>query len=183
LIIPLQLSSGKTFLKIMHPQLSVISVGVDLLNIGLQMQLRTRNAIILGKSRNLEFGRNHNTRNKTQVIKIQPCHFQIFHSIQTVFKLLVLVIFIRVLAIIRAFFSLFLRLTLIFFMSLDTPLILETSFRELYSANHFRTNNLLLLVDELLQIFLALEQTGEHLLKLSILNLEILYSLFKSHCC
>src|ERR1051325_4354557 len=194
LIIPLQLSSGKTFLKIMHPQLSVISVGVDLLNIGLQMQLRTRNAIILGKSRNLEFGRNHNTRNKTQVIKIQPCHFQIFHSIQTVYKLLVLVIFIRVLAIVRTLLSLFLRLTLIFFMSLDTPLILDTSFRELYSANHFRTafvasahvektHDLLLIVDELFQIFLALDQASEHLLKLSILSLEIFDSLFESHCC
>src|ERR1051325_9745697 len=194
LIIPLQLSSGQTLLEIVHPQLSVISVGVDLLNIGLQMQLWTRNAIILGKSRNLELGRNHNTRNKTQVIKIQPCHFQIFHGIQTVFKLLVLVIFIRVLAIVRTLLSLFPRLTLIFFISLDTPLILETPLRELYSANHFRTpfvasthvektHNLLLLVDELLQILLALDQAGEHLLKLSILSLKIFDSLFKSHFC
>src|ERR1043165_135831 len=194
MIIPLQFSSGQTFLKIMHPQLSVISVGVDLLNVGLQMQLRTRNAIILGKSRNLEFGRNHNTRNKTEVVKIQPCHFQIFHSIQTVFKLLVLVIFIRVLAIVRTLLSLFLRLMLIFFISLDTPLILDTSIRELYSTDHFwttfvasthveKTHDLLLLVDELLQTFLALDQASEHLLKLSILSLKIFDSLFKSHCC
>src|ERR1043165_2717750 len=178
----------------MHPQLSVISVGVDLLNIGLQMQFWTRNAIILGKSRNFELGRNHNTRNKTQVIKIQPCHFQIFHSIQSVFKLLVLVIFIRVLAIVRTFLSPLLRLTLIFFISLDTPLILDTIFRELNPTDHFRTtfvasthvektHNLLLSVDELLQIFLALDQASEHLLKLSILNLEIFDSLFESHFC
>src|ERR1051325_2735025 len=158
------------------------------------MQLRTRNAIILGKGWNLELWRNHNTRNKTQVIKIQPCHLQVFHSIQTVFKLLVLVIFIRVLAIVRTFFSLFLRLTLIFFVSFDTPLILDTIFRELNPTDHFRTtfvtsahveetHNLLLLVDELLQIFLALDQASEHLLKLSILCLEIFDSLFKSHCC
>src|ERR1043165_9134549 len=194
MIIPLQFSSGQTFLKIMHPQLSVISVGVDLLNIRLQVQLRTRNAIILGKSRNLEFGRNHHTRNKTQIIKIQPGHFQIFHSIQTVFKLLVLVIFIRVLAIVRTLLSLFLRLTLIFFMSLDTPLILVTSFRELYSANHLgttfvasthveKTHDFLLLVDEIFQIFLALDQTSEHLLKLSILSFKIFDSLFESHFC
>src|ERR1043165_4916163 len=195
MIIPLQLSSGQTLLKIMHPQFFVISVGVDLLNIGLQMQLQTRNAIILGKSRDLEFGRNHHTRNKTQVIKIKPGHLQIFHSIQTVFKLLVLVIFIRILVIIIVIFSFFLRLTLTaFFMSFDTPLILDTSFRELYPTNHFRTsfvpsthventNNLLLSVDELLQIFLALDQAGEHLLKLSILSLEIFDSLFKSHFC
>src|ERR1043165_5753338 len=193
LVIPLQLSSGQTLLKIMHPQLSVISVGVDLLNIGLQMQLRTRNAIILSKGRNFELRRNHNTRNKTQIIKIQPGHFQIFLSIQTVFELLVLVIFIRVLAIVRTLLSLFLRLTLTaFFMSFDTPFVLDTSFRELYPTNHFRTtfvtsahvektHNLLLLVDELLQIFLALDQVGEHLLELSILSLEIFDSLFESH--
>src|ERR1051325_2382986 len=128
LIIPLQLSSGQTLLKIVHPQLSVISVGVDLLNIGFQMQLWTRNTIILGKSRNLEFGRNHHTKNKTQVIKIQPGHFQIFHSIQTVFKLLVFVIFIRVLVIIIMIFSVFLRLTLVVFVALNTPLSLDTSF-------------------------------------------------------
>src|ERR1051325_697424 len=178
----------------MHPQLSVISVGVNLLNIGLQMQLRTRNAIILGKSRNFELGRNHHTRNKTQVIKIQPGHFQILHSIQTVFKLLVLVIFIRVLAIVRAIFFFFLGLTLVVFAALDTSLILDTSFRELYPTNPFgttfvasahveNTNKLLLSADELLQLFLALDQTGEHLLKLSILNLEILDRLFKSHFC
>src|ERR1051325_6007486 len=159
------------------------------------MQLRTRNAIILGKSRNFEFGRNHNTRNKTQVIKIQPGHFQIFYSIQTAFKLLVLVIFIRVLAIVRAILSLFLRLTLVAFaITLVTPLILDASFRELYPTNHFRTtfvasahvektHNLLLSVDELLQIFLALDQASEHLLKLSILSLKIFDSLFKSHFC
>ena len=101
---------------------------MDLLNIGLQMQLRTRDAIILGKSRNFELGRNHNTRNKTQIIKIQPGHFQIFHSIQTVFKLLVLVIFIRVLVIIIVFFFL-LRLTLVVFVALDTPLSLDTVIR------------------------------------------------------
>src|ERR1051325_1459170 len=169
-------------------------MGVDLLNIGLQMQLRTRNAIILGKGRNFELRRNHNTRDETQIIKIQPGHFQIFHSIQTVFKLLVLVIFIRVLAIVRAILSFFLRLTLVIFIALDTPLILDTSFRELYPANPFRTtfvasahvektNNLLLSVDELLQILLALDQAGEHLLKLSILSLEIFDGLFKSHFC
>src|ERR1044072_2506461 len=164
------------------------------------MQLRTRNAIILGKGRNFELGRNHNTRNKTQIIKVQPGHFQVFHSIQTVFKLLVLVIFIRVLAIVRTFLSPFLRLTLIFFISLDTLIILDTAFildtvfRELNPTDHFRTtfltsahvektNNLLLSVDELLQIFLALDQTSEHLLKLSILSLKIFDSLFKSHFC
>src|ERR1051325_6218136 len=103
------------------------------------MQLRTRNAIILGKGWNLELWRNHNTRNKTQVIKIQPGHFQIFYSIQTVFELLVLVIFIRVLVVVRTFLSLFLRLTLIFFISLDTPLLLDTIFRELNPTDHFRT--------------------------------------------
>src|ERR1051325_3905858 len=201
MIIPLQLSPGQTLLKVMHPQLSVISVGVNLLNIGLQVQLRTGNAIILGKGRNLEFGRNHNTRNKTQVIKIQPGHFQILHSIQTVFKLLVLVIFIRVLAIVRMFLSPFLRLTLTSFaitlvtsFILDTAFILNTVFRELNPTDHFRTtfvtsahvektNNLLLSVDELLQIFLALDQASQHLLKLSILSLKIFDSLFKSHCC
>src|ERR1044072_7137339 len=179
----------------MHPQLSVISVGVDLLNIGLQVQLRTRDAIIFGKGRNFELGRNHNTWNKTQVIKVQPGHFQIFHNIQTVFKLLVLVIFIRVLAIVRTFFSLSLRLTLVAFaITLDTPFILDTVFRELNLTDHFRTTfvtsarvektyNLLLSVDELLQIFLALDQASEHLLKLSILNLESFDSLFEIHFC
>src|ERR1051325_7723775 len=124
----------------MHPQLSVISVGIDLLNIGLQMQLRTRNAIILGKSRNLELGRNYNTRNKTQIIKIQPRHFQIFHSIQTVFKLLVLVIFIRVWAMLVLIISPFLRLTLAAFaITLGTPLVLDTVFREFNPTDHFRT--------------------------------------------
>src|ERR1051325_5341597 len=195
MIIPLQLSPGQTLLKIMHPQLSVISVGTDLLNIGLQMQLRTRNAIILGKSRNFELRRNHNTRNKTQVIKIQPGHFQIFYSIQAVLKLFVLVIFIRVLAMIVLIISPFLRLTLAAFaITLGTPLILDTVFREFNLTDYFRTtfvasahveetHNLLLFVDELLQIFLALDQTSEHLLKLSILNLEIFDSLFESHFC
>src|ERR1044072_6731215 len=124
----------------MHPQLSVISVGVDLLNIGLQMQLWTRNAIILGKSWNFELVRNHHTRNKTQIIKIQPGHLQVFHSIQTVFKLFVLVIFMRVLVMIIVIFSFFLKHTLTaFFIALDTPLSLDTSFGELYPADHFRT--------------------------------------------
>src|ERR1051325_10143994 len=130
----------------MHPQLSVINVGIDLLNIGLQMQLWTRGAIVFGKGRNLELGRNHNTRNKTRVIKIQPGHFQILHSIQTVFELLVLVIFIRVLVIVRTFFSPSLRLTLVAFtITLDTPFILDTAFildtvfRELNPTDHFRT--------------------------------------------
>src|ERR1051325_3394946 len=140
LIIPLQLSSGQTLLKIVHPQLSVISVGIDLLNIGLQMQLWTRNAIILGKSRNFELRRNHNTRDKTQIIKIHPGHFQIFHSIQTVFKLLVLVIFIRVLAMIVLFISPFLRLTLAAFaITLVTPFILDTVLKEFNPTDHFRT--------------------------------------------
>src|ERR1051325_2590133 len=129
MIIPFQLSPGQTLLKIMHPQLSVISVGVDLLNIGLQMQLRTRNAIILGKGRNFELRRNHNTRNETQIIKIQ-----------TVFKLLVLVIFIRVLAMIVLIISPFFRLTLAAFaITLGTPLILDTVFREFHPTDHFRT--------------------------------------------
>src|ERR1043165_7088985 len=113
----------------MNPQLSVISVGVNLLNIGLQMQLWTRNAIILGKSRNFELRRNHNTRDKTQIIKIQPGHLQVFYSIQTVFKLLVLVIFIRVLAMIVLIVSPFLRLTLTAFaITLVTSFILDTAF-------------------------------------------------------
>src|ERR1051325_9824159 len=123
----------------MHPQLSVIGVGVDLLNIRLQMQLWTRNAIILGKSRNFKLGRNHKTRNKTRIIKIQPGHFQIFHSIQTVFKLLVLVTFIRVLAIVRTLLSFFLRLTLVIFITLDTPLSFGTSFGELNPTDSFGT--------------------------------------------
>src|ERR1051325_2671424 len=104
-----------------------------------------------------------NTRNKTQIIKIQPGHLQVFHSIQMVFKLLVLVIFIKVLAIVRTLLSLFLRLTLVFFMSLDTPFGLDTSFRELNSTDHFRTtfvtsthvektHDLLLSANEFLQI-------------------------------
>src|ERR1051325_6404534 len=124
----------------MHPQLSVFSVGVDLLNIGLQMQLRTRHAVILSKSRNFELGRNHNTRNETQIIKIQPGHFQIFYNIQTVFKLLVLVIFIRVLAMIILIISPFLRLTLAAFaITLGTPLILDTILREFNPTDYFRT--------------------------------------------
>src|ERR1043165_8614060 len=62
----------------------------------------------------------------------------------------------------------------------------------LYLADHFRTtfvtsshventNDPLLFVDELLQIFLALDQAGEHLLELSILSLKIFDSLLKSH--
>src|ERR1044072_5512843 len=134
------MSSGQTLLKIVHPQLSVISVGVDLLNIGLPMQLRTRNAIILSKGRNFELGRNHDTRNKTQIIKIQPGHLQVFHSIQTVFKFLVLVIFIRVLAMVVLIVSPFLRLTLAAFaITLGTPLILDTVFREFNSADYFRS--------------------------------------------
>src|ERR1044072_5446711 len=195
MIIPLYRSSGQTLLKIVHPQLSVISVGVNLLNIGLQMQLRTINAIILGEGRNFELRRNHNTRNETQIIKIQPGHFQIFYSIQTVFKLLVLVIFIRVLAMIVLIISPFFRLTpAAFAITLGTPLILDTVFREFNPTDPFRTpfvasahveetHNLLLLVDELLQIFLALDQASEHLLKLSLLTLEIFDSLFESHCC
>src|ERR1044072_7538296 len=104
------------------------------------MQLRTRNAIILGKSRNFELRRNHNARDKTQIIKIQLGHLQIFHSIQTVFELLVLVIFIRVLAMIVLIVSPFLRLTLAAFAIIfGTPLILDTVLREFNPADYFRT--------------------------------------------
>src|ERR1044072_9435031 len=177
----------------MDPQFPVISVRMDLLNIGLQKQLRTRNAIILGKSRNLELTGNHHTMNKTQIIKIQPGHFQIFHGIQTVFKLFVFVIFKRILLVVIVFLFVF-RLTLVFCVVLDTSLTFDTLISEFYPADHSRTtfvtsaqventNDLLLSVDELLQILLALDQASEHFLELSILSLEIFDSLFKSHFC
>ena len=74
---------------------------MDLLNIGLQVQLRARDAIILSKVRNFEFAGNYHARNKTQIIKVQPGHFKIFHSIQTVFKLLVLVVVIVLIIVFR----------------------------------------------------------------------------------
>ena len=84
----------------MNPQSSISGVGLDLSDVGMEMEFWARHPIILSKNWSLELLRDDHSLHQSQFFEIQPKYPLDFYSTQTIFQLLVSILSGRILLII-----------------------------------------------------------------------------------